>query len=224
MESFVDGTPSEATRCYLQCDRYWHANDPSRRPFFTCKPDSHNTASYQGHVECLPDPCPDWACKNNGTVVGGNMAVGCQCRCAQGWIGDDCSVHQAPARSCPDCFNGGTSVREVAGGSCRCSCTPGWVGVRCGISRHDQVKRRVAHGFGALTFFFFGLVCTPFLGYIYVVRNPNSLLVEHVVRFLRRIQSRLLVGEPFVASRPVASRPVASRPVAPDGTELSACT
>ena len=104
MESFDGGTPSEATRCYLQCDRYWHAKDPSRRPFFTCKPDSHNTASYQGHVECLPDPCPDWACKNNGTVVGGNMAVGCQCRCAQGWTGDDCSVHQAPARSCPDCL------------------------------------------------------------------------------------------------------------------------
>ena len=100
-------------------------------------------------------------------------------------------------------FNGGTSVREVAGGTCRCSCTNGWVGVRCGISRHDQVKRRVAHGFGALTFFFFGLVCTLFLGYIHVVRNPSSLLVEHVVRFLRRILSRLLVGEPFVASRPV---------------------
>ena len=141
MESFDDGTPSEATRCYLQCDRYWDTDGPvddvlsslARLTIHSLPPATRVTSSAWrtpvpiGHARTMArwwEATWQWAVSADALRDGLAMTAACT---------------ERQTRLCPDCFNGGT--KRWRGGTPHLQvllALNGWVGARCGISRDDQ--------------------------------------------------------------------------------------
>jgi len=77
----------------------------------------------------LDDPCSKIECNETYEVKVQTANTVCQCTCAPGWSGPDCTDFDHGNCDFVECQNGGTKLQD--GDYCFCNCPEGYTGEFC---------------------------------------------------------------------------------------------
>jgi hypothetical protein len=90
------------------------------------------TRCHNGDWCTLVEPCRDADCSGHGTTSDGDRTDGCECTCANGFSGSDCSTPPA-CNAAQDCSAHGSTDDTDSTDGCDCACEESFTGDDCSI-------------------------------------------------------------------------------------------